>query len=169
MDIPTHETSPTTAIRDSRMELLRRKVRSAVGDFSDAIPRIPRGRSLPLSFAQERLWFLDRLGGLGPAYHIGLSVRLRGRLDPAALSAALTEIVRRHEAIRTRIAISNGLGSQLLDPPWPINLVAERVTLAQARLRTRTLMEERFDLANDRLLRCLLLALDDQDHILALS
>ena len=169
MDILTHKAAPKITIRGSKLELLRRKLRSTVEDFSDGIPQVSRDHSLPLSFAQERLWFLDRLGRLGPAYHIGLAVRLTGELDSVALSAALTEIVRRHEAVRTRIAMRDGLGSQLIDPPWPIDLAAERVTLAEARLRTRRLMEESFDLANDRLLRCLLLALDNQDHILALS
>src|SRR5882757_3596817 len=93
MDILKHQTLPTTTIRGSKLELLRRKVRDAVEDLPDGIPRISRGHSLPLSFAQERLWFLDRMGRLGPAYHIGLAVRLSGRLDTAALSAALTEIV----------------------------------------------------------------------------
>ena len=122
MDTPTPKTLPKKASSGSKLELLRRKVRSAVEDLSDGIPTISRDRSLPLSFAQERLWFLDRLGRLGPAYHIGLSVRLKGRLDAAALSAALTEIVRRHEAIRTRVVMRDGLGSQVIDPPWPIDL-----------------------------------------------
>ncbi|HEU0149756.1 MAG TPA: amino acid adenylation domain-containing protein, partial [Bradyrhizobium sp.] len=142
---------------------------SVIEDVSISIPSISRDRLLPLSFAQERLWFLDRLGRLGPAYHIGLSVRVRGVLDCAALSAALTDVVRRHEAVRTRFVMREGAASQVIDPPWPIDLTAEPLTLAEAKLRTQRVMEEPFDLASDRLLRCALLALDDHDHILVLS
>ncbi|MEH2536065.1 amino acid adenylation domain-containing protein/non-ribosomal peptide synthase protein (TIGR01720 family) [Bradyrhizobium sp. AZCC 1588] len=169
MDIPMHKTLPTAAIKGPRLELLRRKIRNSVEDLFDGIPKVSRDHALPLSFAQERLWFLDGLGRLGPAYHIGLAVRLRGQLNIAALSAALTEIVRRHEAVRTRFTMRDGLGSQLLDPPWEIELGTERVTLDEARLRTRALMEHPFDLANDRMFRCSLLALGDQDHVLALA
>jgi hypothetical protein len=151
MDVPTGHKIPSM-MSNRRSELLRRLVKSKVEDASHGVPRISRGEALPLSFAQERLWFLDRLGRLGPAYHIGLAVRLKGPLDPAALSAALTEIVRRHEALRSRITTRDGCGFQRIDAPWPVELVAERVTVAQARSRTRTLMEAPFDLATDRLL-----------------
>jgi len=99
MDMPIERTAPKNTIKGRRAELLRRRVMSAIEDVSISIPSISRDRLLPLSFAQERLWFLDRLGRLGPAYHIGLSVRVRGVLDCAALSAALTDVVRRHEAV----------------------------------------------------------------------
>src|SRR5258708_4585341 len=101
-------------IKGRRAELLRRKGMRAIEDVSISIPRISRDRLLPLSFAQERLWFLDRLGRLGPAYHIGLSVRVKGELDRAALSAALTDIVRRHEAVRTRFVMRDGAACQLI-------------------------------------------------------
>src|SRR4029077_19944789 len=63
--------------------------------------RAPRDSSLALSFAQERLWFLDQLAPGSAAYNLPAAVRLRGDLSGAALAAALTEIVRRHEALRT--------------------------------------------------------------------
>ncbi len=169
MDMPIEKAAPRTAIKGSRAELLRRRVMGALQDSSTGIPKISRDRPLPLSFAQERLWFLDRLGRLGPAYHIGLSVRVRGRLDCAALSAALTEIVRRHDAVRTRFPMHAGVACQQIDPPWRIDLVAEAVTLTEAKSRAQALMGDAFELASDRLLRCALFRLDEQDHVLTLA
>ncbi|WP_315729489.1 MULTISPECIES: non-ribosomal peptide synthetase, partial [unclassified Bradyrhizobium] len=165
----TPQASPIKATLGRRRELLRLKLKRGLEHLSSGISKVPRGHLLPLSFAQERLWFLDRLGRLGPAYHIGLTVRLKGPLNSAALSAALTEIVRRHDSIRTRIVMRDGVACQLIDPPWRIDLVADQVALADAISRARRLIEQPFDLAHDRLLRCDLFALGDQDYVLALS
>src|SRR5206468_12214817 len=76
----------------------------AAGTRGAPTPRlqpVPRDLELPLSFAQERLWFLDRLEPGGSAYNISAAVRLVGPLDVAAFGAALGEVVRRHEALRT--------------------------------------------------------------------
>src|SRR5258707_6057527 len=135
MDIPIEKAVQRNTINGGKAELLRRRVIDALQNSSASIPKISRDRRLPLSFAQERLWFLDHLGRLGPAYHIGLSVRVRGSLDCAALSAALTDIVRRHEAVRTRFVMRDGAACQLIDPSWRIDLTAEPVTLAEAKLR----------------------------------
>ncbi len=83
-------------------------------------PLLPRRRSgpVPLSFAQERLWFLDRLEP-GPLYNVPLAARLAGPLDVPAMAAALDGIVRRHEALRTRF-LEDG-GKPLQQPlPWPL-------------------------------------------------
>src|SRR4029077_1027137 len=65
------------------------------------IVRVPRDRPLPLSFAQQRLWFLDRLEPGRAVYNVPMAVRLRGRLDVAALAAAFAGVARRHEVLRT--------------------------------------------------------------------
>ena len=70
-------------------------------DSTDVIGRAPRDRELPLSFTQQRLWFLQRLDPALTAYNIPLSWTLRGPLDVAALERSVLEIVRRHEVLRT--------------------------------------------------------------------
>ncbi|MEN3385364.1 MAG: hypothetical protein V7608_5408, partial [Hyphomicrobiales bacterium] len=170
MDSAIQESPPTPAIRGNKLELLRRRLRTSIdGLSSEAIRPVTRAQPLQLSFAQERLWFLDRLGLVGSAYNIALAVRLREKLDTDALSAALTEIIRRHEALRTRFAMSDGAGIQIIDSPWPVNLAPVTLDLDQARDRARKVMDEPFDLAKDRLLRCELLRLATDDHVLVLA
>ena len=77
-----------------------------------AIERVDRSERVPLSFAQQRLWFLEQLGGLGSTYHVGRRLRLRGELDRAALVDALDCIVARHEVLRTTFAVEDGEPAQ---------------------------------------------------------
>ena len=71
------------------------------------IEPVPRGSQLPLSFAQERLWFIEQLDPGLPVYHMPAALRL-GRLDPAALAWSLTELARRQESLRTRFVPVDG-------------------------------------------------------------
>ena len=84
----------------AKRELMMRRLRGEAGGAGPTILRAPRSGPLPLSFNQERLWFLDRLG-LGSAYNMGQVVRLRGVLDVDALQQALDAVVARHEVLRT--------------------------------------------------------------------
>ena len=77
---------------------------------------------LPASSSQRRLWMLDRLGPGSAAYNIAWSVRLAGVLRVDALAAALTWLVARHEALRTRFPATDGEPAQLVDPPWTVEL-----------------------------------------------
>ncbi|MFC5323435.1 amino acid adenylation domain-containing protein, partial [Bradyrhizobium oligotrophicum] len=163
------QTMSKTAIRDSRRALLQRKVRDLLEGQSAGIPRTPRGGDLQLSFAQERLWFFDRLGRLGPAYQIGLSVRLKGALDIAALSAALTEIVRRQESLRTRFCLRDGVPTQQIDQPWQIALAIADSADVSPEAWARRLMEATFEIDSDQLFRCGLLRTGQQEHVLAVS
>jgi amino acid adenylation domain-containing protein len=81
-----------------------------------AITPVDRGRPLPLSFAQERLWFLAQFEGGSEAYHMPFSMRLRGKLDIAALKRALDGIVARHEMLRTIFVVVAGEPSQQIEP-----------------------------------------------------
>ncbi|HEY4575925.1 MAG TPA: amino acid adenylation domain-containing protein, partial [Thermoanaerobaculia bacterium] len=86
------------------------------------IGRAPRGGDLPLSFAQQRLWFLDRLEPGTATFNLPAPLRLTGNLDVEALSRALDEIARRHEALRTVFPARDGRGVQRVQPPAPVPL-----------------------------------------------
>jgi hypothetical protein len=84
--------------------------------------------NLPLSFAQQRLWFLDQLEPNSPLYNIATAFRLKGALDFSALQFALDTIVKRHEALRTRFESQGENPIQIIDPAKPVSI--EKVDLA---------------------------------------
>ncbi len=141
------------------------------------IPRALRGDgALPLSFAQERLWFLDRLQPGEAVYNLPLVLRLRGELDAAALAAAFGEIVRRHEVLRTVFAERDGEPVQvvLAAACWELPAVdlAGLPAAAREREAVRLAGDEAarpFDLAGGPLLRTTLLRFAGREHGLLLD
>src|SRR6185369_16703846 len=109
---------PTVAGLATRLEaaLLREH-----GVASPVLP-VKREQPLPLSYAQQRLWFLDQLETGSVAYNVPAAVRLEGALDVSALAGALSEVVRRHEALRTHFAINSGQPVQVIEEPEPVTL-----------------------------------------------
>ncbi|HEY0510666.1 MAG TPA: amino acid adenylation domain-containing protein, partial [Thermoanaerobaculia bacterium] len=101
---------------------VEREIASRRGVPLPPIGRAPRGADLPLSFAQQRLWFLDRLEPGTATFNVPSPFRLTGRLDPGALSRALDEIARRHESLRARFLEREGRGRQQVQPPAPLPL-----------------------------------------------
>jgi amino acid adenylation domain-containing protein len=140
------------------------------------IPRRSGAAPAPLSFAQERLWFLDRLQPGGSSYNLLAALRLTGRLDAAALASALAEIVRRHEALRTTFAEREGTPVQIVAAPFApdlpvIDLRALPGELREAEARRLAAAESArpFDLARGPLLRAALLHLDGEARVLLLD
>ena len=130
----------------------------------------------PASFAQQRLWFLDRLFPGNSSYNVSAALRLTGSLNLAALEQTFNEIVRRHEALRTTFRMLEGQLVQVIAPsltiPLPVvdlrNLPATEQESETQRLAT----EERsrpFDLSSEPLLRVMLLQLDSSEHVLLLN
>ncbi len=163
----------TVAQLARRIEAGRRDGRSVE---PSAIVRVPRDRPLPLSFAQQRLWLLDRLEPGDTAYNLPTAWRLEGALDPAALEASLRAIVERHEALRTVFVEVDGEPRQIISDGTPLSLtlVDLSVILATegvAELRSRASADagRPFDLARGPLLRATLYRLADRDHLLLVS
>ncbi len=147
--------------------------RVAAGARAEAPPVVPvdRTRPLPLSFAQRRLWLLDRMEPGSAAYNVPVALRLRGPLDEEALERALGEVVRRHETLRTVFRAAGGDEPvQVVLPPGPVALA--RIDLArlpgserEARLRelAREEAARPFDLERGPVFRASLVRLDDGD------
>jgi len=154
--------------------------RESGGEAPAPIVPVDRTSELPLSFAQERLWFLDRLeGGGGAVYNVPLALRLHGGLDKPRLAAALREVIRRHETLRTVFPECDGEPTQEIAPAlmaaeWSLSHVDLSTLPVPAREteRRRLAAEESsrpFGLANGPLLRAVLLRLAPLDHALLLT
>ncbi|MFF5242816.1 amino acid adenylation domain-containing protein [Streptosporangium sp. NPDC000095] len=92
----------STQLSDAKRALLEKRLRRRAPDPVFTIPRRPPGRGAPLSFGQERLWFMDQFAPGTAAYTIPMTLRLTGPLDVAALERAIAAVVARHESLRTR-------------------------------------------------------------------
>ena len=124
---------------------------------------------LPLSFSQERLWFLDQLDPGSAAYNIPAAVELAGPLDAEVLREALGEVVRRHEALRTTFPSHGGEPYQAIAPAAPLQLPVVDVDAAAAADFARREAVQPFDLAAGPLLRATLLRLGAERHVLLLT
>ncbi|HEV7786189.1 MAG TPA: condensation domain-containing protein, partial [Thermoanaerobaculia bacterium] len=139
-----------------------------------ALPRIettPRDRPVPLSYSQLRLWLLDRLSPGNVTYSIPTALRMEGSLDPAALAASLSEIVRRHEVLRTTFVLAGDEPVQVIAPPrlLPVPIVdlselpGERRNAVALGLKAADAAHP-FDLAVGPLLRVCLLRFGEREH-----
>jgi len=138
-------------------------------------PLVPQARPdpLPVSYAQQRLWFIDRLEGGSTEYHMPAALRLRGVLDRAALARAIDALVARHESLRTHFAEADGAPVQVIEPALSIAMPVEDLrdldtATQQVRVQDalRREWEAPFDLTRGPLLRVHLLQLGSDDHIL---
>ncbi|KAG9560956.1 hypothetical protein KCV01_g21222, partial [Aureobasidium melanogenum] len=156
-------------------DLVGRAVVAAPTDASIRIADRPEG-DLPLSFAQERLWFLQQLETTSTAYNMPGAVRLRLGVDPASLRVALNRLLARHEPLRTIFVANDGEPRQRVLPSATASLVAIDLSssplgVAEDEARRLCLAEAStpFDLARGPLLRCLLVTLGADDHVLMLN
>ncbi len=138
-------------------------------------PLVParRDRELPVSFAQQRLWILELLGGTGAAYNIPMAFRIAGALDVRVLERSITEIVSRHEALRAVFQTSDGKPVQVITPAKAVSLPITDLTDLEGDERERCALhlateesQRPFDLKRGPLYRVGLLRLAPEDHIL---
>jgi amino acid adenylation domain-containing protein len=140
-----------------------------------AIVPIARDSGVPLSFAQMRLWFLYQLEPDSSAYNIPTVVRLTGFLDVAALERALSELLRRHESLRTTFTTVNGVPQQVIAPAGPVRLTIEDLSRLDEHEREQEAqrligeeIERPFDLEQGPVLRVAFWRLGEEEHLLAL-
>ncbi|WP_243762466.1 non-ribosomal peptide synthetase [Streptomyces sp. Tu 3180] len=166
------------ALPQDLQEALRRRLAGRAAGTPGAAARqaighADRTRPLPLSFAQQRLWFLDRLRPGDPRYNSAVALRLTGALDRTALTAALELVVRRHEALRTVFDETDGSPTQTVRPAGPLPLPVRDLTApGDGRALDAALLaeyERPFDLRTGPLLRALLLRESDDAHVLLLT
>jgi amino acid adenylation domain-containing protein/non-ribosomal peptide synthase protein (TIGR01720 family) len=156
------------------VKLLQKK--SNAGDTD--LPQIPVSlrKNLPLSFAQEGLWFLSQLEPTNPFYNEPLALRLQGTLNVVALEKSLNKIIQRHEALRTNFKTLEG---------QPVQVIAQRLTLSVQvidlselperereiawELKARTQVQQPFDLSSSGLIQASVLQLTETEHVLLLT
>src|SRR5438045_1292501 len=165
---------PTVAGLGMAIEAARR---GGAAVAAPALVRVEREGPQPVSFAQQRLWFLDQLEPDSALYNMPAAVRLSGALAVAALERSLSELVRRHEALRTRFVARGGEPLQVVGEAERVELPVTDLSVirdeeereAEAARRCTEEARRPFDLARGPLLRASLLRLAAAEHILLLS
>ncbi|MBD2040238.1 non-ribosomal peptide synthetase [Microcoleus sp. FACHB-672] len=165
--------SPTVAGLSERIIITTENLTETTLQAPPLLP-VPRPKELPLSFAQQRLWFLDQLDPGTPAYNISAAVHLKGDLNAPALEKSFHEIINRHEVLRTSFATANGQPVQIIHPNFDFTLsildLAERQN-STSKLQSFILEEAQqpFDLTRLPLLRVKLLKLETTEWVVVLT
>ncbi|MEM9009440.1 MAG: amino acid adenylation domain-containing protein, partial [Cyanobacteria bacterium P01_F01_bin.86] len=153
-------------------KMVQRAIDQATAPFVPPITPVKRTHQYPLSFAQERLWFLEQLQPGIFAHNIPAAVRLTGSLDVAAVELSLNEIVQRHEVLRVTFQVIDGHPMQVLDPTVHVvvpvvdlQALAPPVQMATVQGLVHAEVRCPFDLTQGPLLRCTLLKLAETEHI----
>ncbi len=165
--------SPTIAQLASQVEAA---MREQTGVESKPLVAVAREQRLPLSFAQQRLWFLTELEPTSSFYNMPAAVRLSGALDIQALKRTLNEIIRRHESLRTSFPAEGGQPRQEIAPALELELAVHDLSQlslpereAEALRRATAEARHPFDLAHGPLFRASLLRLREDEHILLVT
>ena len=172
MELAEIFTAPTVAGLAARVEAA---VQTGGRPAAPPIERVPREAALPLSFAQQRLWFIDQLEG-GSLYNVPIALRVSGDLSISVLGRTFEEVVRRHEVLRTVFPGTDGQARQVILPPAGLAVPLVDLTGLSPELRGPVVegqvTEEAlrpFDLARGPLLRVRLWRLSETEHLLLLA
>ncbi|MDE2471566.1 MAG: hypothetical protein KGL35_23260, partial [Bradyrhizobium sp.] len=179
-----HYQAPKGALTPARLSEIRAQQAEIVA-FLESVPSIDgeaasivpeqRTKKIQLSYSQERLWFLNQLGVLGAAYHIAAAFHLEGTLDRSALDRSFSEVIRRHEILRTRFETLDGRAFQFVGPANAFHMdwqdfsgavEDESETVTQNVIRD--VVDKPFDLGSGELLRGSLLRVGGEEHVLVL-
>ncbi len=166
------------ALPPGKRAVLRRKLLAKrEGSQSGYIAPQPRaGQPFPLSFAQERLWFIHQWNPKNPANNISLTIRIHGPLDLVVLLKSCAEIVQRHEPLRTTFATIEGNTAQIVAPTPPLVFTLvdlEQLAASEKETLVPQLVREEgrqpFDLTTGPVYRAVMLRLDEQEYVLVLT
>jgi amino acid adenylation domain-containing protein len=167
---------PTPAAPASRASLLQQWRQQRAARPTVELQRNDASGPLPLSFAQERLWFLHQMQPSSPGYNLPIALRLHGALDVAALGRSFDALIARHATLRTTFHEVGGKPVQQIQPALSFALteidlrsLPPAVREQQLALQTRAQFEQPFDLERGPLLRAALFALADEQHLLLIT
>ncbi|HEX4494252.1 MAG TPA: amino acid adenylation domain-containing protein, partial [Thermoanaerobaculia bacterium] len=176
VELPLHTLFAAPTVAALAAEIAEEMQRHGETAAIPPLVRAPRQGPLSLSFAQQRLWFVDQLEPGTTIYNLALALRVAGPLDAAVLRRCLGEIVRRHEAVRTVFVLQGDSPMQVILPPAPFELpLVDLSGLPQSRREAAALslaLDEAgrpFDLARDLKLRGVQVRLEPESHTLALT
>src|SRR5215469_15297604 len=165
--------SPTIAGLAEKISALQG---AAHGFEAPPLKPVRRNQALPLSFAQQRLWFLDKLEPNNPLYNVPQVMRLKGALDSAALERALNQVIARHESLRTTFPTVDGSSVQQIAQSLRLALnqtdlttLPEAVRETEARRLALAEISQPFNLDRGPLVRAVLIGCGQQDHVFVLN
>ena len=165
--------APTLAAQAQEIEMAQRTGQG--WQFQPILP-VSRESEMPASYAQQRLWFVDKLAPNSAVYNIAATIRLTGELNQPALQQSLDEIISRHETLRTSIAVVNEKPVQIIAPPLGLEMSVVNLSEMPEAERQSTAgqlageeAERPFDLSRSPLIRVKLLRLAGNDHLLLLT
>ena len=146
------------------------------GSVQSVITPAKRDEDLPLSFAQQRLWFVQQLSPDSQSYNMLEALELKGTLNIVALEQSLSELIRRHEVLRTTFPTVDGKPIQRISPEFTLSLpihnlqeLSKDEQAIQIRQMAKSLASQPFDLAAGPLVKFTLLQLNSQEHVLLLK
>ncbi|WP_437926826.1 amino acid adenylation domain-containing protein [Sorangium sp. So ce291] len=175
VDLPLRSVFDHPTVAELARDVDRRRAVPAAAALPPIAPA-PRQGPLPLSFAQQRLWFLEQLQGQRGLLTIPFALRLTGALDAEALRRSFEAVIARHEVLRTAIVAERGEPRQVILPPRPFALpladlsaLADDVAEAQLSRQIDAVLSAGFDLERPPLLRAQLFRRGAQDHVLAVA
>ncbi|NEO47535.1 MAG: non-ribosomal peptide synthetase, partial [Moorea sp. SIO4A3] len=157
------------------LEFLR-EVEITQKSVASSIQPISREQNIPLSYAQQRLWFIEKMGLSSNVYNIPLTLHLLGRLDYVALQKSLNQIIARHETLRTTFSEINGNPVQIIQPPFELQLPTKdlsELTESEQSTKLQQLLQQEnelsFNLEIDPPIRAQLFQLGTTEHILQIT
>jgi len=159
-----------TLIKDNRDELLRYLKKYTIYDIINRIPRLKERDNIKLSYAQERLWFLDRFeGGKSTTYHIPAVLKLEGSLDKKALNQALKTIIERHKVLRTNFIEKDNITLQKIGDIDRFTIEEIECKESDIKTKIKETLSQPFNLESDMLFRAVLFTINRDRHYLLVN